>query len=176
MFKKALLFLGLVLSFSMLLGFDTTKASAEEVAVVPVKEIRGTESEITPMFINDYRTRKVNVSYSYEWSGYRRVSDNLDTRNSSGGSITSNRTTTFTTAVSGSIAGLGINTSASVSSQVGYTMNVGPGKLVYLGYKVYYKVEKGTRQTYDSLTGQVISSNAYTVKVPQYGTYALLNY
>ncbi|WP_342470215.1 hypothetical protein [Ureibacillus sp. FSL K6-3587] len=37
------------------------------------------EQEVTPNFINDFRYRKKNVTTTYEWSPYKRVSRNLDT-------------------------------------------------------------------------------------------------
>nr|WP_295970088.1 hypothetical protein [uncultured Bacillus sp.] len=168
MLKRGFLCLALLLSFSMLVGFDTPNVSAATAS---------SESKmVSPKFVNDFRYRKVNVSTKYEWSGYRRVSDNLSTYGSTGGSISANRTTTFTTQVSGTISGLGISTSKTISNSIGYTLSVGANRKVYLGYRVYYKVEKGTRQYYDVTTGKVISSNSYTVKTPQYGQYALINY
>lgn len=170
------------LSFALLLSFsifDTPNASAETSERTPVKIPLAKEKSskiVSPTFVNDFRSRKVNVSISYGWSGYRRVSDNISTYGISGGSISSTKTTTFGTEVSGDIYGLGISLSGSVSNQIGYTLNVGPNRVVYLGYRVYYKIEKGTRQYYDLATGKVISSNSYTVKFPQYGQYGLLNY
>lgn len=45
-----------------------------------------------------------------------------------------------------------------------------------MGYRVKYKVETGTREMYDMVTGKVVRSNKYTVKKTMYGEYALLNY
>lgn len=56
------------------------------------------------------------------------------------------------------------------------TLNVGANKRVYMGYRVYYAVEKGTRELYDVVTGEVLRSYSYTVKVPQYGEYKLITY
>ena len=78
--------------------------------------------------------------------------------------------------MTGNIGSLGISTNTSISSEIGYTLNVGANRRVYMGYRVYYKVEQGTRELYDIVTGQVISSNSYTVKTPQYGEYKLINY
>lgn len=41
-----------------------------------------------------------------------------------------------------------------------------------MGYRVKYKIEKGTRVVYNSTTGRVKSKNSYTVKKPIHGEYA----
>ena len=43
-----------------------------------------------------------------------------------------------------------------------------------MAFRVKYKVEKGVRELYDMVTGEVISKNDYIVKVPQYGSYKIL--
>ncbi len=134
-----------------------------------------TSLEVAPRFMNEYRYRKTNVKISYQWSGYKRVSDNLKTT-SAGGSISANKGVTFGTEVSGNIYQLGISTGVSLSSEKNYTLNVGANQSVYMGYRVKYKVETGTREMYDMVTGRVISSNKYTVKTPIHGEYALLRY
>lgn len=126
-------------------------------------------------FVNEYRYRKKNVSTSETWSEYKRVSDNLKT-GPEGGSISANKSVTFNTSISGKIDGLNISTGISKSSSKGYTLSVGGNKTVYMGYRVKYSVETGTREMYDMISGKVISSNTYTVKTPLYGEYALLNY
>lgn len=128
---------------------------------------------IDPQMVNEYRYRKKNVTYSYEWSSGKRVSDNLVT-GPAGGSISSTVTVTFGTIVIGNISNLGINANVSISNSKNYTLNVGANKRVYMAYRVYYKVENGTREYYDMITGKVISSNTYTVKTPQYGEYFLV--
>jgi len=119
-------------------------------------------------------TRAVNRRWHREWSQFDRVSNNILT-GSNGGSITSTNSTTFNTQVSGSISGLGISTSTSVSSSLGYTLNVGPNRRVYMGFRVRYEVETGTREIVCMHTGRVLSSNSYTVRVPLYGEFALIN-
>ena len=176
MIKRILLSLALVLSFSIIFTLDVSEASTINNTSTTNIEISPGSSEISPMFVNDFRTRKVNVSTTYEWSNYRRVSDNLNTYGSTGGSISANRSTTFGVEVSGTIAGLGISTSGSVSSQIGYTLNAGPNQAVYMGFRTRYEVERGTREVYDIVTGRVSSRNTYTVKRPMYGEYKLLSY
>ena len=105
----------------------------------------------------------------------RRVSDNLQT-GPAGGSITSTSEVTFGTEVSGNISGLGISVHISKKSAKGYTLNVGANRRVYMAYRVCYRVETGTNEYYDAITGKVYSSSSYTVKVPQYGEYGLVNY
>ena len=133
------------------------------------------DSTIKPRFVNDFRNRKRNVKRYDEWSPYKRVSDNIQTGRA-GGKISSNRSVTFGVDITGNILGLGIATRTSISSQKGYTLNVGPNKRVYMGYRVKYKVETGINEVYDVVTGKVIRKNRYTVKTPQYGEYKLINY
>lgn len=179
--------LSLILSFVMLFTLTIPAFASEadslyvnecDIEIVPDNALTGNyteSSENAPRFINDFRYRKINVTTSYEWSAYKRVSDNLVT-DSEGGSISSTKSVSFGTEVTGNIGSLGISTNTSISSEIGYTLNVGANRRVYMGYRVYYKVEQGTRELYDIVTGQVISSNSYTVKTPQYGEYKLINY
>ncbi|CUM80041.1 hypothetical protein GMB34_00595 [Turicibacter sanguinis] len=147
----------------------------QSISPVIVQASENQIEEVSPRFINEYRYRKTNVKTSYQWSSYKRVSDNLKT-GPEGGSISANKSVSFGTEVSGNISQLGIATNISLSSSKEYTLNVGANKRVYMAYRVKYKVETGTREMYDMVTGRVISSNTYTVKTPQYGEYALLNY
>lgn len=133
------------------------------------------EDNIYPKFINDYRNRKTNVSIYYESSPNKRVSSNIQT-GKAGGSIISSRTVTFETNISGDIEGLGISTTVSISSTKGYVLNVGANQRAYMGFRVYYRVETGINELYDINTGKVIRSSRYTVKVPEYGEYVLINY
>lgn len=92
---------------------------------------------------------------------------------SRGGSISANRTAT---SISGSIQGINVGARGSVTSTKGYTLHVGANKRVYLGYRVRYSVEKGTREVYRTSSGKLHSSNNYTVKRPKYGEFALVRY
>lgn len=130
-------------------------------------------AENSKRMINPVRNRKKNVKTYETWSSYKRVSDNVKF-GKKGGSISADRTVTFSVVVSGNISGLGISTSGSVSSKIGYTLNADPNTTSYLGYKVRYKVEEGINEFYDSTNGRVIASNKYTVKKPLYGQYALI--
>ncbi len=174
----------IVLSMSVPVFADTPPSSSYPVNEQNVTQIFNSElagntpsenGDTSLFFVNDFRYRKVNVTTSSEWSSYKRVSDNVVT-GSEGGSISANKSVTFGTEVSGSIHDLGISTNASVSSSVGYSLNVPANSRVYLGYRVKYKVEKGTREHYDIVTGKVLDSNKYTVKKPLYGEYKLINY
>ncbi|QYY44759.1 hypothetical protein ACKE5C_19235 (plasmid) [Aneurinibacillus thermoaerophilus] len=165
-----------ILALSLIVSAMPTKANAAE-EIAPPEEISSihNNSTVTPYFINDFRNVKRDVKTYETWSDYKRVSDNLVT-GGAGGSISANQSVTFTTTVSGNIAGLGISTSGSISSSVGYTLNVPPNKRVYMGYRVRYSVEEGTNCLVDIVTGKVLSSSKYVVKRPIYGEYALLNY
>lgn len=186
MLKKKLFATGLAtIMMAELMMVPTNNVFAQEGKYVDEKDIFVIESSelerptieenIKPSFVNDFRNRKKNVRTYNEWSPFKRVSDNIHTGNA-GGSISSNKSVTFGCSVSGNINGLYISTNGSVSSSIGYTLNVGKNKRVYMGYRVYYKVEKGINEYYDIVTGKVIRSNSYTVKTPQYGEYKLINY
>lgn len=182
-------FISIVLSMFMLFSLcipatatevDTLYVNESDIEVVADNALIGNrlsseEAELRPIFINDFRYRKVNVSTSYDWSPYKRVSDNLITSDA-GGELSSTKSVTFGTEVTGSISSLGISTSASLTSEIGYTLNVGANKRVYMGYRVRYEIETGTRECYDIVTGKVIDHNDYTVKTPIYGEYKLINY
>ncbi|MER0466042.1 hypothetical protein ABR330_05020 [Bacillus cabrialesii subsp. cabrialesii] len=133
------------------------------------------DGEFTAQFVNDFRNVKMNVKTYKSWSSFKRVSDNIAT-GSKGGSITANKTVTFTTTVSGTISGLGISTAGSVASSKGYTLNVGANKRVYMAYRVRYNVEEGYNCRKDIVTGKCVSKKKYVVKKPMYGEYALKNY
>ena len=119
--------------------------------------------------------KKVNVSTTYEWGPYQRVSADLTTKDGKTGTISSDRQITFATQVTENISGLGIGTSGTVTTKIGYTLTVPANSTRYMAYRQYYKVEKGTRQCYNIANGNVVSSNSYTVKTPQTrGEYTLL--
>lgn len=107
-----------------------------------------------------YVQKEVTDTY-YEYSGYKKISEIVDT-DSQGGSISSSNTTSFEAKVSGDIYGLNFNLNTKVSSQVGYELNVAPNSKAYLAYRVKYKVEKGVRKVY----GDTYSENKYTIKTP----------
>lgn len=178
-------FLSLTLSIVMLWTLFIPAYAAEseslyvnesEIELVDDDALMGNYSEATEnRLVNDFFYRKTNVTTTKEWSAFKRVSDNVITNNS-GGSISATKSVTFGTEVSGNISGLGISVNASVSSEIGHTINVDPNKRVYMGYRVRYEVERGTREYYDIVTGKVIRSNKYTVKKPLFGEYKLINY
>lgn len=186
MLKKKLFVTSLAtIMMAVLMIVPTNNAFAQEGKYVDEKNIvviessklehPTTEEIVKPLFINDFRNRKKNVRTYNQWSPFKRVSDNMKTGNA-GGSISSNKSVSFGCSVSGSIQGLGISRSGSVSSSMGYTLNVDKNKRVYMGFRVYYQVETGINEYYDVATGKVIRSNSYTVKKPQYGEYKLINY
>lgn len=115
---------------------------------------------------------KKNVRTYYEWSGYRPVSHTLRT-SSAGGSISTDKTTTFGVSISGDISRVNLSVSGSVSSTVGYTLNVPANRSAYLGFRVLYKVESGTRVEYFH-DGGIYKRSNYVVKVPVRGEYALV--
>lgn len=175
MFKKlTLIFTAVVLSLSL---FVPTYAS-EIGSTTPTTSkmtIINNGDEVAPAFINDFRYRKKNVTKSTAWSSYARISD-VAQANGSGGYISATVKKTYGVVVTGAISGLGFDTSITKSSAIGYTLNLDPYQRAYMGYRVKYSVEKGTREYYDITNGNVISSNSYTVKTPTMGEYKLINY
>jgi len=122
-----------------------------------------------------YTYKKKNVKYSKSYSKYKRVSDNLNTFKTNKGDLSVVKGVSFDTSVSGEIKGLGISLNRSISSEVGYSLEVPKNKVVYLGYRAKYKVEKGTRVEYSFYTVQPTGKkNSYTVKKPIHGEYAVI--
>lgn len=140
-------------------------------------ELSGSEPEhYTPY---EYYIKKENVRHFNQWSGFRRVSPNLKT-GPKGGSLSTTQSTSFSMEISGTVDGLGFGFGRSVTSAIGYKLNVGANRRVYIGYRVRYRVETGQRVQYqkNKLNGavKVVSRTNYTVKIPQVGEYALVNY
>lgn len=161
----------LMISFALFLPKESSAAELEKPSVTKVTS----SNTVSPLFVNDFRNVKKNVKKSESWSYYKRVSDNVITKNNTA-SIRADKSVTFKTDVSGDIGGLNISVGASKSSAIGYTLNVPKNSRVYLGYRVRYAVETGTNQRIDIVTGKVMSSKKYTVKVPKYGEYKLISY
>ena len=113
------------------------------------------------------------TSRTTKWTSYKRVSNNVKVP-PKGATITQSKQLTFGVTVSGSIYGLGLSTSASVSTENSYSLNGTPRKTQYLGFRVKYKVEKGVRYVYNQNTNKVVDKNNYTYKKPMYGEYALI--
>ncbi len=172
-----LLMVGLAIPANHAFAQEDKSASEKEIIAIESAELKQliTEENISSIYVNHVRNRKTNVRTYNEWSSFKRVSDNIKT-GKSGGSITANKKVSFGCSVSGSINGLSISTNISISSSTGYTLKVGKNKRVYMGYRVYYKVETGINEYYDAINGKVIKSNSYTIKTPQYGEYQLINY
>lgn len=116
--------------------------------------------------------QKTNVRYRKEWSNYTPVSYTVTTGRA-GASISVSQSKTFGTSISGDVKGINIGAQASISSGVGYTLNVPPRRSAYVGFRVLYEVESGTRiaRFYD---GGEFSRNSYTVKRPIRGEYRLI--
>lgn len=123
----------------------------------------------------DVYYRKKDVTNSYAWSESARVSDNLS-GSVAGGTISTNRTKTFDIVLSGGTQGLSFSGSTSITSELGYTLNVPAGRTGYIAFRCYYRIERGTRETVSSMTGQVIATTSYTAKIPQHGAYHLVSW
>ena len=117
--------------------------------------------------------QKKDVENYNEWGEWERVSDNLTT-DSDGGSISCTEEVRYGVDIEGETYGLIISASGSVSTTIGYTLNVPANSTAYMAYRVYYSVEEGTREVYDYALDRVISSNHYKVKAPLYGQYKLI--
>lgn len=135
------------------------------------KKLEANNSSIETRAFGTY-ARKTNVRVTNEWSGYRAVSHTVRA-SSAGASISTDRTTSFGATVSGDISKLNIALNASVSSTIGYTLNIPANRTAYLGFRVLYRVERGTRTEY-FYDGKVYKRNNYVVKIPIRGEYALI--
>lgn len=119
-----------------------------------------------------YYNVRENVFTYYEWGPYYRVSSNL-TGTSEGGSIICTQSLDFGVEVSGDLQGLSYSASTSVSTSIGYSINVPPNKTMYMAFRVRYEVESGMNARYNTITGQLVSRKPYTIKTPLYGDYIL---
>ncbi|MGE6613043.1 hypothetical protein ACQKFG_21365 [Peribacillus sp. NPDC076916] len=82
----------------------------------------------------------------------------------------------FSPTVSGSIKGLSISLGFSKSSANTYSLDVGPNRRVYMGYRVKYAVETGENHTINIYNGDTITKKNYKVKKVKFGEYGLVNY
>ena len=152
-----------------------TSFAAENVGNLP-QGYGNTYSYVEPQDggFNGYYYTKKNPVVTYEWSTVKRISDDLET-GPAGGSITSNKSVTFTAQIGSSAKGLTFSGSTSISSAIGYTLHVGGNRKAYMGYKVYYRVETGIREKRSMTTSKVVSTNTYTVKTIDHGSYCMVN-
>ncbi|MED4135931.1 hypothetical protein P4668_26470 [Priestia megaterium] len=162
-------------TFTVLITPNQASAAEKPILHQDKTSVNTQTNDVHASFVNDYRNVKKNVKKSTSWSSYKRVSDNIST-GSKGGTINATKAVTFSPTVSGNISGLNISLGGSKSSSVGYTLNAGANKRVYMGYRVKYSVEKGENHRVDVVTGKTVSKSNYTVKKPMYGEYKLLNY
>ncbi|MFF5400635.1 hypothetical protein ACFY5J_25045 [Peribacillus butanolivorans] len=124
-------------------------------------------------FVNDFRSVKKNVKKYNEWSKFKRVSDDVKTKNHTG-SITSDRTVSWSGSVTGDVKGLSYSLGKTVTSSVNYTLNVPKYTNVYMGYRVKYAVEEGENHRIDIVTGKTISKKKYKIKKTMNGQYQLV--
>ena len=117
--------------------------------------------------------RKINPKVTTEYSGFKRVSDDLKT-GSAGGSISVNNSVSISGGTTGNVYGISVQSGKSTTSSVGYTLNVGPNKTAYVGYRAVYRVERGIREVYRTGSGIIETSNSYTAKLVTNGEYALI--
>lgn len=174
--KKALVgSLMSAVTFTVLITPNQASAAEKPILHQDKTSVNTQTNDVHASFVNDYRNVKKNVKKSTSWSSYKRVSDNIAT-GSKGGSISATKSVTFNPSVKGNISGLDINVGGSISSTVGYTLNAGSNKRVYMAYRVKYNVETGVNHRVDIVTGKTVSKSNYTVKKPMYGEYKLINY
>lgn len=177
--KKIIYSILLVFSFFLITNtaYANTYKAVEEKNIILDKgettaNLNNRQPEIEVRSYGGTRVQKSNVRITHEWSGYRAVSHTVKA-SSAGASISTNRTTTFKTDVSGDISKINISLGGSISSTVGYTIQIPPGKTAYLGFRVLYKVERGTR-TETFYDGKVYKKTNYVVKTPIRGEYSLI--
>ena len=123
--------------------------------------------------IDDHRINvsKENVSYTYEWGTFARVSP--DITGLKGNEIRSDKVEKKSVVVTGDISGLNIQTSTIKENKIGFTLTMPANGTYYMGYRVYYKVERGTRVSRNVL-GTILSKKNYTVKTPIKEEYRLI--
>lgn len=131
------------------------------------------EENINPTYYAPPRVRVLNVRSYETWGPAVRVSNSL----TGPGSISCSITKTFGVSTSGSVGGvgaeLGVNMHATISSSIGYTLNVPSGYTGYMAFRARYKVITGIRESYDPGTGKIYERNNFTIKQPIYGHHFL---
>lgn len=147
----------LILSFIFIIGINSTNAFAAEEAL-----------RMGPTIY------KKNVRTTSEWGSFKRVGNNMTVRKGENHTFTVTQKVTFSTSVTGTIDGLGISTSSSVSSEIGYNLSTSNPGTWYLAFRPKYKVEKGTRVYVSGVDSTKVIENSYTVKKPIYGEYKLI--
>lgn len=147
----------LILSFIFIIGINSTNAFAAEEAL-----------RMGPTIY------KKNVRTTSEWGSFKRVGNNMTVRKGETHTFTVTQTVTFGTTVIGTIDGLGINTSSSISSTLGHSISTSNPGTWYLAFRVKYNVEKGTRVYVSGVDSTKVIENSYTVKKPIYGEYKLI--
>lgn len=158
----------LMVATSCVFAIEKNDISSDELISLSGKQINGVVSKnkcVSPMSFNPISYSKRNVKRSVEWGAYYKVSGIVHT-GKYGGSITATKSETFGVSVSGSIYGLGISTSKSITTGIGHTINIGPYKRAYMAVRTKYKMERGIRVVKDSELRTTISTNKYTVAVP----------
>lgn len=115
--------------------------------------------------MNTIKNFKKNVKKYTKWSKYRHVSKTFGP-NPRDSKVHTEKSTVFKAETSGIIKGLGLSLGGEVTTKVGLTTTLPAKKVGYLGIKVKYKVETGTRIVKDMLTNKIISQNKYTIKTP----------
>lgn len=152
---------------------EVTQVAPQSDLVPHISPISGGK-EITPNEpIVTYTYRKSNVSTYNIWSPYQRVSESMG-GGLLGAEITATKSLTYNVEVNGSISGLGYSLGKAITTQLGYSGKVPPNKVGYMGHKMYYKVETGTRQKIHGISGRVVEENYYTIRTPQYGQFDIL--
>lgn len=114
------------------------------------------------LLIGGYSSYKENVAHWNSVSYYPLTHE--FSPGSGGGSVTVTEARTFGTTVSGTIDGLGINVSQSVTTSAGYTATIRPNGTARVVAAVYYQNERGLKVT--KRYGRVLSRNIYHVKKP----------
>ncbi|MDJ0333531.1 hypothetical protein [Planococcus sp. S3-L1] len=113
---------------------------------------------------------KTNVKTSTTWSNFKKVSGIIN----GPGSISATKSEAFGVVVNGAYSNLGLSLNKTKTSITGYTLTHAKNTRVYMGYRVKYSVETGTRVA--TRNGFVISRLPYTVKTPIIDEYKLINY
>ena len=133
---------------------------------------------VADLAMSGYYYKKTKLSYSEGFeSNWHRVSATVGPEKKDS-IITVGKDYTFHGSITGNVYGIStIGVGVTVCKKVSYSLTVPAGKVMYLGFKVWQKTEKGTRVKYNMNTRKKVSSNKYTVKKnysPTHGRYHLL--
>lgn len=168
--KKSIL--SIILALAMCLSLCVPAMAAEIYSEDICLLADSSSEEFKPNGMTDYYYRKANVTTTYGWGPWKRVSDNL-TASSSGGTLSCTEVVSESFSFSGEISGLTFSGERTRSSEIGYSLNVDANRTAYMQWRCHFRYETGIREKVSYTTGHVVARNEFSVTIPEYGNYAL---